>query len=353
MACSDRYTEEYIHVFSSAAVRLRPGMYVGSCDSRGLLHMICALVADSFDGTASVVRVSLNSGNSVQIADNRIGPVIPPRSPEDAIEDILISGRGSHAWEMQIANALSEWFRIELRHGGQCYRQEFRRGEPVAPASVIGPAQGTGLTIAFRPDPEIFGDSQFDANTIREFLRTNAMAHSGIRLTLADNRVGTEEVFEYADGVLACVEMLNADRTPLHPDIIVIRGEVEDVRYEVALAWCEEDEYVTQSHVNEWSLPQEGTHVGGCMSGVRRVFRELAAGHISRLRLQKANHERRGLTAAVFVQMAEPMFEGATRERLNNPEVGVIIAAAVRAQLKDYFREHPAVAERIVRAANR
>lgn len=328
-------------------IRLRPGMYLGWTDSRGLHHMLFAMVreslAESASGNGRAVRVTLHADGSAEVGDDREPPV--------QIEPLFaFFGTGGHNELTYVfANALSEWLRVESVSGADVYHQRFRRGVAEPPVQLVGTAR-RGLTVRFRPDPDIFGTASFDADTVRDRLRQYAFLHSGVRITFTDEAAGTRDEFEYADGIREYVRRLNAGRAPLHPDVIVIRGEADGVRYEVGLQWCKEVEERTESFANDWRTVNGGTHVNGLRAAVRRAVSDVLRGHPAK---HGVNGEdvRDGLTAVVSVRMPDAWFSGATRDRLGSPQVEGIVAAVVRQALDAYFDANPAVAAMIASRA--
>ena len=197
---------------------------------------------------------------------------------------------------------------IEARSGGSLHHQEFARGETIAAATLTGAFASDGLTVRFRPDPQIFGDAKFDAARIRDRLRQLAFLYSGVRITFTDETNGTHDEFEYADGIRECVQALNADRTPIHADVIVLRGEEDGIRYEVGLQWCKDYE-LRQSFANHYRTPQGGTHERGLTAGVSLGLRDFMCANGPLLGEFKSEDFRDGLTAVVSVWLEEPMFE--------------------------------------------
>lgn len=362
MACPgspSAYTEADVHTADNevGVVRLRPGMFVGSTDARGLHHQLFALVASALTeivaGEGTFVSVRLGADGSATVEDDA-PPILADGQPQ--LELVCTrwlghapnpNGRDYTAYLM--ANALAAQFRAVARSPGAVHTHTFRRGITHAAAQVPGPADARGFAIEFRPDPELFGGATFDPHAIRGRLRELAYLHSGVRMSFAPV-VGACEEFCFADGTREHVLALSAGREPLNADPIVIRGEANGVRYEVGLQWCADQTHGVASFANDRLTPHGGTHVTGVRTGVTRAV-------LDWLRANECvdnvagDDVRAGLRAVVAARLADAMFAGATRSRLTNSEVEGIVARAVRAGLRAHFDAHPTEAERVVRHA--
>jgi DNA gyrase subunit B len=332
-------------------------MYIGNVQAAGLHLTLYSLVAIAIDearsGFGSAVRVTLKDDGSVEVSDDGRGlPVWGAVSLEGAFSQQHVPHpHRFHLVDYVTVNALSEWLRVETRYQGRAYRHEFRRGKPSVPPTEIGSASGSGLTITWLPDSEIFADIQFDAGTIKDRLREYAFLYSGVHISFADRVGGTEEHFEFVDGIRAYVQLLNEQNHPLHPEVLSIRGDVEGIRYELGFQWCQEDEIAIRSYVNGECVPNGGTHVSGFQMGVTRALNNFIHNRMPHVQPFKRDAARRGLVAVVSVHMREPQFCGALKTSLNNPEVEHILEEAVQNYLNGYLQANPAVAEQIVRAA--
>lgn len=356
MACPGQHTAysvEHIQVLEGLEpIRRRPGMFLGETGARGPHSLLFDLVTESLAevnvGHGRSVRVALLADGSAEVADDgRIPPDIERafgRLP--AGHGYRPPGAGRIEFPYIVANALSEWLRVEACAGAEVRVHRFRRGETESSARLAGAFARSGLTVAFKPDPKIFGAATFDAPTIRERLRQLAYLHSGVRITFTDEAAGTHDVFDYADGIRAYVAHLNADRTSLHAEPILIRGEEQGVRYEVGLQWCEEEE-VRRSFANHYFTRNGGTHDSGLRHGVATGLRDFIQAIAGKF---EGEDLRAGLTAVVSVWLSDPMFSGATRDQLSNPEVEGVVKAAVRRGMCDYFEANRTVAERVVKA---
>jgi DNA gyrase subunit B len=213
----------------------------------------------------------------------------------------------------------------------------------------VAPATGTGLSITFRPDPIIFGDARFDPNRIRARFREYAFLNAGICFTFSNRQIQTEDAFEFADGIADLVRWLNIDRQPLHPDMFVTRGEVEGIRYEIGLQWCQNEETLERVYVNDEFLPHGGTAISGMRAGITLAINRFIRNHLPDAKAVKGEHTRMGLTAVGSIRMTDPIFESATRLRLANPEVERILRAAIGKFLRNAFAANPVIAGLIAR----
>lgn len=351
------YSAEHIQVLNSMdAVRLRPGMYVGGVDSPALHRLFGELLTialgDEPRGAGHTIRVSAGGHNSLTLATNHPRAELQdPAGIERLVTRLFVPGTHYDSLHLLAANAISEWFWIETTFGGQRYHQEFRRGLPVTQPTVVTGGVGQSLALAFRPDPTIFQNATFDPDVICERLRECAFLNAGVRFTFTNDTNKSEELFESAGGVVDFVRWLNADSQPLHPEVLFTRGEVGDVRYEVAMQWCRRNVTVDRLYVNDRYAQHGGTPITGLRTGVMRVVNGYIRKHLPDAVPVKGQNILNGMAAVVSVRMTDPLFEGALRWRLGNPEAEAILAAAVGELLRREFAANPAVAEQIARAA--
>lgn len=373
MACPGQapfgeYHEDYIRTIRGPEhVRLNPGMYIGSIDAEGLFNLLFEFVtpalAETVAGYGRSVRVALCTDGSAEVADD--GRTLPSCNPpvgmptvEQAFTEFGVGSRGSldpyqlarHDWGYVFANALSERLTVFVRNDNSVYQHAFRRGITHSAVQSGGSPNDRGLTVRFLPDPLIFGDARFDAGAIRARLRQLAFLHSGVRITFTDEVAGTHDEFEYADGIRECVQFLNADRAPLHPEVILLRGEEEGVRYEVGLQWCVSEDSIRMSFANHQRTQYGGTHDSGLAAGVALGVRDWMRDSAPQPGEFNSEDFREGLTAVVSVWLPDPWFEGSTRSRLGNPEVEHIVNIVARRGVRDYFAANPNLAANVVRA---
>ncbi len=354
---------EAIEVFIDLErVRRRPEMYIGDVDSTGLHRIVFELavsvLAEVSAGYGRSLQVALYADGSVEVADGGRG-VNPashliPGQPflETALTQFFAGHHSGRDWmPYAIANTLSEWLIVETRHAGQASWQKFQRGRRVA-AQRVSPCSGSGVSVTLKPDPTIFTDPRFSFPLIRDRLRQYAFLHSGMRISVVDEVTGVSERFEFEDGMTAFVQMLNKDRRPLHPEVLVVRGEQEGVRYEVGLQWCQEQDEIMRSFANDEWTGSGGTHVTGLRDAVTRSLRSfIRASGLPGVRGLKGEQARRGLTAVVSVRMARPLFSGSTKERLSSVEAQPAVRAGVSSALRRFFETNPVAAEAVARAA--
>jgi DNA gyrase subunit B len=355
MACPSPYNEADIQTigYPGEHVRRHPGMYVGNTDAFGLHHTLFALVTSALTeiaaGVGTFVSVRLNADGSATVEDD--APSILADG-EPSLEHVCTqwighapnpNGRDYSAYF--VANALAAQVRVVASSPGSTYSHVFRQGLTHAAVQMGGPPDARGFSVEFRPDPAIFPNPTFDADTIRTRLRQLAYLHSGIRVSFTPVG-GAREDFCFADGTREHVRALVGGEKVVHAEPIALRGEADGVRYEVGLQWCVYGEGAVVSYGNERRTIHEGTHVIGLRTGVTRAL-------LDRMRANGTAENvigedtRDGLRAVVAVRLADAMFSNSLGTRLGNTEVEHVIASAVRAGLSAHFDAHPADAEAI------
>lgn len=356
MACpgTPNYSADQIVTLTGCQqVRLRPAMFIGDAGARGLHELLFGLVASALTeiaaGVGTFVSVRLNPDGSATVGDDA-PPILADGAP--SLEDVCTqwighwpNPNGRHYSAYFTANALAAQFRVVARSPGAVHTHVFRQGLTHSAAQVEGPPDARGFSVEFRPDPAIFPNPSFDADTIRDRLRQLAYLHSGVRVSFTPVG-GAREDFCFADGTREHVRALVGAEKVVHAEPIVLRGEANGVRYEVGLQWCANDLEVIPSYVNERFAPDGGTHVHGTRAGITRAIHDwlrtnATIGGVTR------DDVREGLHAVVAVRLADPMFSGSLRHQLENPEVEGIIASAVRDGLSAHFDAHPNDAEAI------
>ncbi|MGB9919877.1 MAG: DNA topoisomerase (ATP-hydrolyzing) subunit B [Moorellales bacterium] len=355
------------------AVRRRPGMYIGDTGPEGLHHLVNEVIDNSIDealaGYCTRIEVIIHPGEAVTVTDNGRGiPVdLHPATGRPAVEVALtmlhagakFGGKGYrvtgglHGVGVSVVNALSEELVVEVKRDGKLHRQSYRRGEPASDLEVVGPAEGTGTSITFRPDPEIFPQVKFSYEVIAERLRELSFLNRGLVLTLEDRRTGRQETFIHTGGLVDFVRYLNNGRQSLYPEPVYLSGEKDGVSVEVALQHHEGYVENILSYANNIHTREGGTHETGFKSALTRVVNDYAR----RFNLIKeqvtltGEDIREGLTAVISVKVPEPQFEGQTKTRLGNGEVKSIVEAVVAEGLAAFLEETPAVGRRIVERA--
>lgn len=365
------YTASSIKVLEGLeAVRKTPGMYIGNTGSEGLHHLVEELVDNSIDeaqaGFCSEVEVVLHMDNSVTVTDNGRGiPVdVHPVEGKPALEVVLtklhaggkfdegvykISG-GLHGVGLSVVNALSEYLEVEVYRDGKVYFQRYERGKPVSPLKVKGATTRTGTSIRFKPDPEIFGDLEFDFDHLLHRLRELAFLNKGLAITLVDERDGKRVSFCYEGGIVEMVRQLNKGRTPINDEPIYIRGERNGCLVEVAIQYNDGFNENILSFANCIKTTEGGTHVAGFKAALTRTLNNLLGEKVQKELKEGLSGDdvREGLTAVISVKLRKPQFEGQTKTKLGNSEVKGIVESIVSEGLTDYLERNPAETKRIL-----
>ena len=352
------------------AVRKRPGMYIGSTSIRGLHHLVYEIVDNSVDealaGYCTEINVTIEKDNSITVIDNGRGiPVgINHKANKPAVEVVFtvlhaggkfggggykVSG-GLHGVGASVVNALSEWLEVKIHKDGKLYQQRYERGKVMYPLKEIGVTDHNGTEVRFLPDKEIFEETEFDYNTLRQRLREMAFLTKGIKIVLRDNRLEEPKIrtFHYEGGIKEYVEYLNKSKEKLYDDIIYCEGQRGDVYVEVALQHNDSYQESTYSFVNNITTPEGGTHLTGFRNAITKTFNDYARS----MKLLKDSDPnlsgedlREGLTAIISIKISEPQFEGQTKQKLGNSEARGAVESVVSEQLTYFLEQNPAVAK--------
>ena len=363
------------------AVRKRPGMYIGSTGPRGLHHLVYEIVDNAIDealaGFCDHIEVNIREGNIIRVTDNGRGiPVdIQPKLGIPAVTvvfTILHAGGkfggdnsgykvagGLHGVGASVVNALSEWLNVVVRKDGVAYKQSFKRGVADADLQNLGPTdEPDGTTVTFKPDPEMFEVLDYDYDTLNTRLREEAFLNAGVRITLTDERAGQEkqESMCYEGGIRSFVDHIHQKRQleVLHPDVIYLKGQLNDSIAEVALQYNNSYNELILSFANNVNTPDGGTHEEGFKSALTRVFNDFGRekGYIKEKDDNLSGSDvREGLTAVISVKLTEAQFEGQTKAKLGNTEIRGLVSGIVYDKLKEFFEENPAVAKAIYEKA--
>jgi DNA gyrase subunit B len=370
---STTYTAKDITVLEGLEpVRKRPGMYIGGVGSAGLHHLVWEVLDNSIDeamnGHASNIRVTLHrDGTSITIEDDGRGiPVdVHPTTKKSALEVIFTvlhaggkfeSGNyktagGLHGVGASVVNALSRELIATVRRDGAQWEMRFRQGKPEGPIRKVGAARGSGTTVFFRPDSTIFPKVEFDAQTIRERLEVASYLHRGVKVTFEDEAQGRKETFQHADGLVDYLRKIVTERSarPVHEVPFVLEKE-GIVKLELALQWTESTDEHLRSYVNGIPTASGGTHENGMRAGLGKAVRNYIETHNLSPKgvTLTADDIREGTTGVLSVFIAEPQFQGQTKDRLNNPEVLSVIDGLVRPALEQWLNHTQSVAEAIV-----
>ena len=354
------------------AVRLRPGMYIGSTSQRGLHHCIYEIVDNSIDeslaGFCTEIHVTVHKDNSVTVEDNGRGiPVdIKPDSGKSALEIVhtvlhaggkfgdggyKVSG-GLHGVGASVVNALSEKYMVEVSRQGYVWRQEYMRGEPLAPVEKGEATEKTGTKTTWWPDPEIFTETtEIDCDVIANRLREMAFLNKGLKIIFARHDSEEVETFHYEGGIGSYVEFLNKNKTVLHEKPIYIDKVVGQLQVEVAMQYTESYTESVLSFANNINTHSGGTHLTGFRNSITRVLNDYARkNNILKDSEQNLSGEdvREGLTAIVSVKIPNPEFEGQTKEKLGSQEAMGAVQDAVRDKLQEWLEFNPKLAKTIL-----
>ncbi len=356
------------------AVRKRPGMYIGSTSSRGLHHLVYEIVDNSVDealaGFCDEINVIINEDNSVTVTDNGRGiPVgINHKAGIPAVEVVFtilhaggkfggggykVSG-GLHGVGASVVNALSEWLEVSIYHEGKIYNQRYERGNAVYKLKVVGECEPdrTGTTVSFLPDKEIFEETVFDYDVLKQRFREMAFLTKGLKINLKDDREEKHNhPFHYEGGIKEFVTYLNRSKTQLYPDVIYCEGVKDGVYVEVAMQHNDSYTDNTYGFVNNITTPEGGTHIMGFRNALTKTFNDYARKN-KLLKESESNLSgediREGLAAIVSVKIEEPQFEGQTKQKLGNSEARGAVDSIVSKQLELYLEQNPSVAKIIV-----
>ncbi|MDP6126635.1 MAG: DNA topoisomerase (ATP-hydrolyzing) subunit B [Dehalococcoidales bacterium] len=359
------YTAEDIHVLGGReAVRLRPGMYIGSTDQRGLQHLVYEITYNSIDeamaGYCDKIKVTISDDNSVKVEDNGRGiPVgIHSATKVSALETVMttlhagakfggkiyqVSG-GLHGVGASVVNALSAWCTVNVRLDGKNYFQEYKKGIPLGKVTEVGNAEGTGTTTAFLADEEIFTTVRYDFRTLSERFREMAYLNHGVEISLNDERDDSEATFYFEGGISSFVRHLNRKRDVRQRQPIHISKTANSTQVEVALQYNDSFTESVFSFANCVNTADGGSHLTGFRTALTRVLNDSARKN-KFLKEDEANltgeDVREGLTAVISVKLTDPQFEGQTKGKLGNPEVKGIVESIVGEGLALFFEEHP------------
>ena len=386
---SQEYGADQIQILEGLeAVRKRPGMYIGSTSARGLHHLVYEIVDNAVDealaGFCTVIDVSINEDNSITVIDNGRGiPVeINKKKGISTVEVVFtilhaggkfggggykVSG-GLHGVGASVVNALSEWLEVTVELDGKKYYQRYERGKANGTLREIGTTEGRGTTVHFLPDKEIFEETVFDYDILKQRLREMAFLTKGLKIVLRDKRENKEDTpdteiiktagmvkeFHYEGGIKEYVEYLNKSKTALYPDIIYCEGTRDQVYVEVAMQHNDGYNEGCYSFVNNITTPEGGTHLAGFKNALTKTFNDYARS----MKLIKENEQnlsgediREGLTAIISIKLPEPQFEGQTKQKLGNSEARPAVDSIVSEQLTYFLEQNPAVAKTICEKA--
>ena len=367
------YGAEQIQILEGLeAVRMRPGMYIGSTSERGLHHLVYEVVDNSIDealaGYCDHIDVTIHKDNSITVVDNGRGiPVDMHESGKPAVEVVLtvlhaggkfggdgykVSG-GLHGVGVSVVNALSTSMEVQVKRDGKIYEIAFERGVTTKPLTVVGTTTETGTRVHFVPDPEIFSVTTYSYETLRHRLRELSFLNHGITIGLHDERVEPvrSEQFHFDGGISSFVEHLNRKKEVLNPEPIYFNGVKDDTVVEIAMQYNDSYQENIYSFVNNINTEEGGTHLAGFKLALTRAANDFARKQ-GILKDKDSNLSgddvREGLTCVISLKIREPQFEGQTKTKLGNSEVRGIVDSIVTEGLSEYFDENPAITKRII-----
>ncbi|MGB8225785.1 MAG: DNA gyrase subunit B, partial [Sedimentisphaerales bacterium] len=357
------------------AVRKRPEMYIGNRQQGGLHHLVYEVLDNSIDeamaGRCDTIIVRVHVDGSCSVEDNGGGiPVdIHKEAGKSALEVVLttlhsggkfdhdaykVSG-GLHGVGVSVVNALSEWLEADVYRDGKHYHFECERGNTKTPVKEIGPTSKQGTQIKFMPDEEIFGDLEFDYETLCKRIREVAYLNAGVKITFQDDRNNKKELFHFEDGLRAFVKHLNEGKELLYSDVIYFSREDTQAYMVCEIAMQYNTSYVENvlAFANNIRNIDGGTHMSGFKTALTRTMNSYAkkAGLLKEGQAPSGEDVREGLTAVISVKLADPHFEAQTKVRLSNPEVGSFVETTVNEQLGNYLEENPGQAKRVLTKA--
>ncbi len=358
------------------AVRKRPGMYIGSTGVRGLHHLVYEVVDNSVDealaGHCDRVEVTIHPDDSVTVSDNGRGIPVAVMEKEDkpALEVVLtvlhaggkfgdgggykVSG-GLHGVGVSVVNALSEQLHVEVQRDGFSWTQEYERGVPQGPLVKGERAKGTGTSITFLPDAEVFETLDFDFSTLEQRLRETAFLTRGLRISIDDQRgEGHRSEFHYEGGIQDFVSYLNENKDPIQRKVVFFEADGDEGAIEVAMQWNSSYQESIFSFANNINTHEGGAHLSGFRSALTRTLNRFARekGHLKEKDDNLSGEDvREGLTAVISVKLADPQFEGQTKTKLGNPGMEGFVASVVNAKLAEFLEENPTEGNQVIKKA--
>ena len=370
---ASNYTAKDITVLEGLEpVRKRPGMYIGGVGGTGLHHLVWETLDNSIDeamnGHASNIRVTLHKdGSSITIEDDGRGiPVdIHPKTKKSALEVIFTvlhaggkfeagnykTAGGLHGVGASVVNALSRELVATVKRDGHQYQMTFKQGKPTGSLKKVGAARGTGTTVYFKPDPQIFPKVEFDPQIIRERLEIASYLHRGVKVTFEDETTGQKDVFQHEEGLVDYLKKIVAGKPgkPVHEAPFTLEKE-NGLKIELVLQWTESTDEHLRSYVNGIPTGSGGTHENGLRAGIGKAVRNYIDTHNLSPKgvTLTAEDIREGMTGILSVFLREPQFQGQTKDRLNNPEVLSAVDGLVRPALEHWLNHNQSIAEAIV-----
>ena len=370
------YSADNIQILKGLeAVRKRPAMYIGDVTLRGLHHLVYEIVDNSIDeamaGFCDTIEVTISEGEVITVKANGRGiPVdVHKETKKSALEVIMtvlhaggkfdkntykVSG-GLHGVGASVVNALSEWCRVEVMRDGKIHLQEYERGVPKGPVTVIGKTKKTGTITSFKADEQIFRKVKYNFDTLASRLRDLAFLNKGLKIILTDERQSElvdgkprQEVFHYKGGLVEFVRYLDQNRIALHKPIY-FEDERENVTVEIAFEYNDSYNENIFTYCNNVNTVEGGTHLSGFKAALTRTLNNYGNKNnlLKKVTLQGSD-TLEGLTAIISVKVAEPQFEGQTKTKLGNSEVKGIVESITNERLNEFLEENPSIAKKII-----
>ncbi|MCF7916504.1 MAG: DNA topoisomerase (ATP-hydrolyzing) subunit B [Candidatus Omnitrophica bacterium] len=370
----EKYNATTIQVLGGIeAVRKRPAMYIGDTSIRGLHHLIYEVVDNSIDeataGYCDQIKVIVHPEGSVSVEDNGRGiPTdIHKKLKKPALEVVLttlhaggkfdhraykVSG-GLHGVGVSCVNALSEWLEAEIKREGKIFHQSFEKGHPKTKIKKIGKTKKTGTKITFKPDPDIFSESEFSFDILSKRLRELAFLNKDLEIVLKDEVKDKETVFKFGGGIVSFVDYLNRNKNSIHKKVIYFNSKKEDVEVEGALQYNEGYKQNIFSFANNINTLEGGTHLTGFKTALTRAINIAAKGKKSGKNAESISGDdaREGICAVISVKVGNPQFEGQTKTKLGNSEVEGLVNSIAFEALSSFFEQNPAVVNKILKKA--
>lgn len=368
------YTSKDIQVLEGLEhVRMRPSMYIGGTDAKGLHHLLWEIVDNSVDehlaGHCTEIIVTLHKdGTSCTVEDNGRGIPVDthPKTKKSTLETVLTTlnaggkfnsqayarSGGLHGVGSSVTNALSEEMVATVHRDGHEWVQRYKRGRPTTPVKQVRPFRGRGTLIFFRPDEQIFSKTNFNADTIRQHLEDIAFIHAGLKLVFKDDVKNEKVEFLHPEGILAYLDkiLVEGQKKSIHDQVFSATREDDKIKIEVALRWTEATDEHVRSYVNGIRTHSGGTHESGLKSAIAKAVRNYMEVHDIKVKgvTIENNDIREGVLSILSVFLPNPMFQGQTKEKLNNPEMSATVESVVRPALETWLNTNPTIADAVI-----
>lgn len=373
---SQEYNADKIKILEGLeAVRKRPGMYIGDTGFRGLHHCVYEIVDNAVDealaGFCSEIKVIIHNDNSITVVDDGRGIPVDMHTTEKVSAAELVYTKlhaggkfneddgaykvsgGLHGVGAAVVNALSKWVKLEIKKKGKVHTVTFERGTAKDPLKVIGECEEneTGTAVTFKPDNEIFEVHEYNYDTLANRFREMAFLNKGLKISIFDERTDKKETFCFEGGIAEFVTFLNRSKTAIHKNPIYFTQSRDEYEVEVAMQWADSYSETITGYANNIHTPGGGTHVSGFKTALTRVLNAYSKdNNVLKGKMTLTGDDmREGLTCIISVKLANPQFEGQTKDKLGSSEVEGIVNSLVGEQLKSFLEENPNIAKTIIR----